>query len=134
MAKKQIKHILIDTNIVFELLAETPIFLNEIDNIGFDSLFVSSISILETYYGMRKNEERKTKELFNQLNRVYIEREVGKKAEEIMLEYRGQRPKLPDCLIAATALVFNLEIFTLNTKDFNYIKGVKLYKPQNTFP
>ena len=134
MAKKQIKHVLIDTNIVFELLAETPIFLNEIDTIGFDSLFVSSISILETYYGMRKNEERKTKELFNQLNRIYIEREVGKRAEEIMFEYRGQRPKLPDCLIAATALVFNLEIFTLNTKDFNYIKGVKLYKPQNTFP
>lgn len=132
MAKKQVKNVILDTNILFELLAENLTFLDEIDNIGHKFLFVSSISVLETYYGMRKSEERKTKELFNSLNRVYIDKEIGKKAEEIMFEYRGRRPTLPDCLIAATCLVFNLEIYTLNIKDFDYIKGIKLYKPKNS--
>ena len=133
MAKKQVKNVLIDTNIIFELLAENPLFLDEIDIIGHEFLFVSSVSVLETYYGMRKSEERQTKELFKSLNRVYIDKEIGKKAEEIMFQYRGKRPKLPDCLIAATCLVFNLELYTLNLKDFDYIKGLKLYKPKKYF-
>ena len=80
---------------------------------------------------MNNHGKKANKELFNQLNRIYIDREVNRKAEEIMFQYRGRRPKIPDCLIAATALVFNLEIYTLNIKDFDYISGVKLYKPKN---
>lgn len=48
-------------------------------------------------------------------------------------ETSKKRPKLPDCLIAATCLVFNLELYTLNLKDFDYIKGLKLYKPKKYF-
>jgi predicted nucleic acid-binding protein len=36
---------------------------------------------------------------------------------------------LPDALIAATALVHNLELYTLNTKDFQFISNLKLYEP-----
>jgi tRNA(fMet)-specific endonuclease VapC len=132
MGKKQIKNVILDTNIIFELLHENAAFLDEIDKIGTDYLFVCSISTLETFYGMRKNEERKTKELFNRLNRIYIDKEIGRKAESLMFQYRGQRPKIPDCLIAATALCFNMELFTLNRKDFDYIRGVKFYNPQTS--
>ena len=34
---------------------------------------------------------------------------------------------VPDALIAATALINDLEIYTLNKKDFRYIADLKLY-------
>ena len=37
--------------------------------------------------------------------------------------------KLPDAIIAATALTNDLELWTHNTKDFKKIKGLKLFDP-----
>jgi len=38
---------------------------------------------------------------------------------------------IPDALIAATAMEHMLELYTLNTKDFQFIPDLMLYKPQN---
>jgi tRNA(fMet)-specific endonuclease VapC len=35
---------------------------------------------------------------------------------------------IPDGFIAATAIAGNIELFTLNVKDFRYIDELKLYK------
>jgi predicted nucleic acid-binding protein len=35
---------------------------------------------------------------------------------------------LPDALIAATALVHDLKLYTLNVKDFRFIAGLELYQ------
>ena len=40
------------------------------------------------------------------------------------------RVMIADRLIAATTLINNYEIFTLNKKDFDDVKGVKFYKPK----
>lgn len=37
--------------------------------------------------------------------------------------------QIPDALIAATYLVNNLPLYTLNKKDFSNISGLKLYAP-----
>jgi predicted nucleic acid-binding protein len=34
---------------------------------------------------------------------------------------------IPDALIASTALVYNLDLYTLNLKDFRFIEGLNLY-------
>lgn len=34
---------------------------------------------------------------------------------------------IPDALIAATALVYGVELYTLNVKDFRFIPGLTLY-------
>ncbi|HAT77173.1 MAG TPA: PIN domain nuclease [Flavobacterium sp.] len=39
------------------------------------------------------------------------------------------RIKLPDALIAATAIVNNLTLITRNNKDFTNIKGLKILNP-----
>jgi len=36
--------------------------------------------------------------------------------------------QIPDAIIAATALSFEMKLFTLNLKDFKYIDGLKLQK------
>lgn len=42
---------------------------------------------------------------------------------------RSKRIKLPDAIIASTALTFNYTILTNNTKDFENIKGLKSLNP-----
>jgi hypothetical protein len=37
---------------------------------------------------------------------------------------------IPDALIAATALVHDVELFTQNTRDFRFIAGLRLYVPK----
>ncbi len=119
---------MLDTNIVFELLFKNEKHINQIDVIEIQNLYVSSITVLETYYGMRKSEERETKEIFKYINQLASDKLIFKKAQELMFAHRGKRPKLADCLIAATCLVDNCELYTLNIKDFDYL-GVKIFKP-----
>jgi predicted nucleic acid-binding protein len=38
---------------------------------------------------------------------------------------------IPDALIASTALVYQVELYTLNLKDFRFISGLNLYNPIN---
>jgi predicted nucleic acid-binding protein len=119
-------------NILFEVLRKTnKELINEVDNvIGYDHAVISTVTILETYYGMFKNEEKETKKAINKYNRIHLDKEICQKAIEIMLAYPAMRPALPDCLLAATTIVLNAELFTFNVQDFNYIKGVKFYKPK----
>lgn len=44
------------------------------------------------------------------------------------------RIKLPDAIIAATALVFDLTLITLNTVDFKNISGLKLINSHKLSP
>jgi predicted nucleic acid-binding protein len=48
------------------------------------------------------------------------------KGIEVRKEYHI---KLPDAIIAATALVYNLSLVTRNTDDFKNIKGINLINP-----
>ena len=46
-----------------------------------------------------------------------------------MVKYRlSHSVALPDCIIAAIAMVTNLEFFTYNQKDFKFIEGLKLFQ------
>ena len=42
---------------------------------------------------------------------------------------KKQKIKLPDAIIAATAIVHGLTLITRNTKDFLKIKGLKVVNP-----
>jgi predicted nucleic acid-binding protein len=42
--------------------------------------------------------------------------------------------KLPDAMIAATALHHNIELITRNTKDFNKIESLKITNPFEETP
>jgi len=44
---------------------------------------------------------------------------------------KTNRIKLPDAIIAATALIFNLTLVTCNTQDFESVEDLKLVNPWN---
>ena len=121
--------VLCDTNILFHLFHRDSIIEDELNEIGFGSLAISSVTVAETIYGMRKKEERKTKELLRRFHCVHIDKDTSVKLLELMSGYRSPRMKIPDALIAATALVNNFPLFTLNRKDFDFVEGLRLYNP-----
>jgi len=125
--------ILIDTNIVIDCFRQNENMLSEILKIGFGNIGISSVTVCEIYQGMKKSEKRETVELLRKFNRFLITEAVSKRTESLVLENFDKGLTLPDALIAATALENNLLLFTLNKKDFNFIEGVKLYKPTKKF-
>ena len=124
------KLILCDTGIFFELFHQDPDVCRELDHLGFERLLLSSVSVAEVYYGMKKRETRETRELVRRFNVYHIDKEISQRFLQLMLAYPDHRVALPDALIASTALVANVELFTLNRKDFDYIEGIRLYDPK----
>jgi predicted nucleic acid-binding protein len=128
MAKKSKKLVLIDSGVIFDYLKGNEKVKAEIlEKIGIDNACVSTISILETYYGMLKNETKDTKSFFKQVNQLTIDKETCQEAIGLMLSYRRNKIALADCLIAAICLVNNAQLYTYNIQDFDYIKGLKIY-------
>ncbi|MGG7663068.1 type II toxin-antitoxin system VapC family toxin [Dyadobacter sp. BHUBP1] len=65
--------------------------------------------------------------LFVDLSRSFgLEEEIRFKAADLR---RQRRIKLPDAVIAATAIVYNLTLITNNTKDFAGIENLRMLNP-----
>jgi len=128
MAQKKI--ILCDTNIIIEYLKENLEIVEELDKIGKDSIYISSITVGELYFGaLNKTELHLIRKKINTLVHIPIIETISEIYEDLMLKYSlSHKLSIPDAIIAATALYFDLELFTYNLKDFRFIKDIKLYK------
>jgi tRNA(fMet)-specific endonuclease VapC len=59
-----------------------------------------------------------------------IQSSVSALAVELVEKYAlSHKLSLPDALIASTAIIFNLELFTLNMKDFKFLEVQLLLFP-----
>jgi predicted nucleic acid-binding protein len=57
-----------------------------------------------------------------------ISTQISRLAVDLVRQYcLSHKLKLPDAQIAATAIFYNAELFTLNRRDFAYISDLKLY-------
>ena len=123
--------ILCDTCIFFEIFRGNDAVINEFETIGYENLAICDLTIGEIYYGMKKSEERKTKELMSLFKRFRLTKDVSKHFVEIMSDNFGYRLAIPDALIASVGLANDLSVFTLNIADFKKVRGLKLYKPKS---
>lgn len=128
MEKKKI--ILCDTNILIDFFHGDDRVTQELDYLTFDRLAVSVVSVAEIYYGMRKKEATATRDLVRKFNHLHLDKEISKLFIQFVLGYKDMRIGIPDALIAATALVNNVELYTHNRKDFDFIDNLKLYNPR----
>lgn len=89
-------------------------------------LHISAISRTEVLVGTLPKEEKKTKELLSSLATCPIEEKVADMAGEYIRLFRkeGVTINIPDALIAATAVINDLVLVTLNLKDYP-MKDVK---------
>ena len=112
------KRALFDSNIII-YLSKKEIPYSYIDQ--FDEHYISVITYMEIL-GHRfrdKNEEKFIQELLSLFKMLYIDREIADKVIEIR---KKGRIKLPDAIIAATAMSNELFLITRNIDDFKKIE------------
>ncbi len=122
--------ILCDTNIIIEVLRNNKDIINKLHEISIDNIAVSIITVGELLWGVRnKIELKQIQKAMSKLTQIPINEEICNLFVEISGSYcLSHNIGIPDSFIAASAIHFDLELFTLNMKDFSFIKGVKLFK------
>ena len=93
-----------------------------------DDLVISVVNEIELLFGSRdKRHLTETQQLLATFDIIQIDEAVSKKASFLVDKYcLSHRLEMPDAMIAATALVNDFELATINRKDFRYIDGLKL--------
>ena len=122
--------VLCDSNTFIEVFhnhSEVEMILN---NIGSENICISDVIKAELFFGAKDKRELQT--IKNYLNKYFsltIQSEISKMAVDFVESYcLSHKLTLPDALIAATAIYHNIELFTLNVKDFKFIPNLKLYR------
>jgi predicted nucleic acid-binding protein len=129
---KKVSYIL-DTNVVIDYIQgnfpdKEATF---IENLLFASTpNISVITEIEILCWKHANEEdvEQYKKFIENSKIIELGNDVKLKAIDIRRNYKI---KLPDALIAASALVYDLELITRNTKDFENIAELKVKNPWN---
>jgi predicted nucleic acid-binding protein len=120
--------LLLDTNILIDYLRDKPQAIQFVNHSGKINLAVNTIVVLELYNGcFNKAEFAKIKRTLNGFIHFDLNEAVAKAAISISHTFApSHRLSVADTLIAATALVSDLELRTLNLKDFRMIPGLRV--------
>jgi tRNA(fMet)-specific endonuclease VapC len=93
-------------------------------------VFLNSIVYMELIQGSRDKIELKRIDKFLKDFKVLpINQKISKKSMELMKTYSTSHGLLiPDALIAATAIIKNLPLWTFNRRDFQFIDRLILFE------
>lgn len=129
MAERDIM-ILCDTNIIIEILKGNKRTINIIESIGLENIAISSVTVMELYFGaLNKRELNKIKKHLQALNIVHFDTDISESAIKLIERFsKSHGLQIPDAIIAATAITSKIKLFTFNLKDFKYIDGLKLIR------
>jgi predicted nucleic acid-binding protein len=125
--------ILCDTNILIEFYKNNPQVSQIFRAVGKDDLAISVVTEAELYFGaLNKAELQMIKRHLSSLHRFALDTAVSNQFLQLMETYSlSHKLSIPDALIAATALVHKVELFTFNIKDFHFIPGLALFETEN---
>ena len=128
------KKIICDTDVMIDYWDESNVRHKETklileNEIGLDNVVLTAITKIELLAGaINKKEIDKIDRKLNRFNITLLNNHITIKAFELMLNYRCSHGlALPDCFIAATVMIFDLQFFTYNKKDFKFIAAIKFY-------
>ena len=117
---------IVDSNLIIYSSQSAYAYLRPI--IGSSDASVSEITRLETLGFNRIEPEDKI--YFESLFALINVHSINKKTIEKAIELRQtKKMSVGDSIIAATALLLNLELYTNNTSDFSFIKSLKIFDP-----
>lgn len=112
--------ILCDTNIIIQAFKEHKDTINILKNIGVGNVILSSVSVMEILQGARnKIELQMLQNKIKVFNVLHFDRNISLKAVELILNYNlSHNLQIPDAIIGATAITYNIEFLTYNLKRF----------------
>lgn len=95
------------------------------------TIAISIVSKIELSVGATDSDKKNAVKIIADTHEVLpLSKAIGEKALSLVEIYctPNRRLYMPDALIAATCLEHNATLITFNTKDFKFIKGLKLAK------
>jgi predicted nucleic acid-binding protein len=91
------------------------------------ALFCSPVTIAELWHGARPQEYRSIEALFAAINCVPIDAQIGQRAGDFLRQFaKSYNVELGDALIAASASVHNLTVWTRNPRHYP-MKSLSFY-------
>jgi len=124
--------VLCDTNIFIEVYRSNFAVRDALEKIGHENIVVSDVTRAELLYGAaNKRELQMIRKDLDKIAVLHIDPSISERAVDLVERYcLSHKTSLEDALIAATALLHEMELYTLNIKDFVFIPGLKLYRPE----
>ncbi|WP_456325478.1 PIN domain-containing protein [Desulfonauticus submarinus] len=117
--------ILCDTDIMIEYLKGNNHTKTIFDNL--ENVVLSAITVMELLYGaLNKKELNKIKKILEGFTILTLNKQITKIAVSLIEKYsKSHGLKIPDALIASTALYYDITLWTYNIKDFRFIEKIK---------
>jgi predicted nucleic acid-binding protein len=127
--KRMGKKYLLDSNILIDYLGgrmslSAADATSRMVDSGSNLSFISKIEVLR--YDMPQSEYAKLKEFINCSTVFSVDDTIVDKTIEIC---RGSKIKLPDAVIAATAIINDMVLVTRNVDDFKNVEGLVMINP-----
>ncbi|OHA64438.1 MAG: hypothetical protein A2940_02300 [Candidatus Wildermuthbacteria bacterium RIFCSPLOWO2_01_FULL_48_29] len=126
--------VVLDTNIIIDHLRQSSvkdtIFQSLVKNTPKSDLAISIITVQELYEGSSTRKRTEEEQLLTTLSFLRIlpyTFDVAQRAGEIARDL-GRSIEIPDAAIAATTLLNEASLLTLNQKDFEGIQGLELVR------
>jgi len=121
--------ILCDTNIFIEIYRGNIDVIRIFKTIEQQNVAISDVSCAELLFGARNKKELQViRKDINKLTVLPIQTDISVLAVQLVERYAlSHKLALPDALIAATAIYHEIELYTLNIKDFRFLESVKLF-------
>jgi predicted nucleic acid-binding protein len=120
--------VLCDTNILIHFFNGNAETSEKLDQIGFENVLLSSVTIMELIQGMtNKLELNQMKKVLKYYDVLHFDQEISEKAIQLIDNYKlSHNLQIPDAIIGATALVHNIPLFTYYLKDFQFMPNLSL--------
>ena len=122
--------VLVDSDILIEVLRgrKPEVTRRWADTVAAGTpLFYSPVTVAEIRHGMRGHEREPTERVFSSIVSVPIDVEIGARAGDYLHAFHASHAmELGDALIAATASVHELKLWTQNRKHFP-MKDVRFF-------
>lgn len=118
--------VFVDTNIVIEYIRDSKEIVECLD--GYDTVYINDVVIMELYQGARdKRELNFIKKKILEFEVLNMSQEIVSLGRDILDRYTlSHNTKIMDALIASTAIMYDIDLYTLNKKDFRYLKQIRL--------
>ena len=120
--------VFVDTNIVIDYIKNrgNEELISYVDS--FDTVYINDVVIMELYQGARdKKELNYIKKKIMKFEVLKMNHEIISLAKEILDRYTlSNNTKIMDALIASTVIMYNIDLFTWNKKDFKYLEQITL--------
>ena len=120
--------LLVDTNILIDYLRQNLQAVAFVTENGKANLALSPIVVMEVFQGvLNKADFQRTRKVLNGFTVLDFDISIARLAMQLQQQYvLSHRIGIPDALIAATALIYDLELRTYNLKDFHFIPGIRV--------